>query len=108
MQMALFKHIAKYFFPQRDVTLVKKKYHLPEIINLNFKFSQDGWFVVTSPDLPGFVTEAKNKDELIDMVNDAVLTYFDVPRRDADMVYDELKLGDNVIKYTGALMTRTA
>lgn len=95
-------------FPQKNPALVKKRFQLPDSLNLNFKFSQDGWFVVTSPDLPGFITQANSKDELIEMVNDAVLTYFDVPRREGDIVYNRLKLGGETIQYTGELVTQAA
>lgn len=106
MQNEYLNKILRSLFPQKDPILVKKQYKLPNALNLNFKFSQDGWFVVTSPDLPGFITEAKSKDELIEMVNDAVLTYFDVPKMDADIVYDQLKLGNETIQYKGVLMTQ--
>src|SRR5215207_9460176 len=92
--------------PAKDPAVIKKQYRLPESLNLDFKFSQKGWFVVTSPDLPGFVTEAKSKDELIEMVNDAVLTYFDVPKASGDIVYNQLKLGNETIQYHGQLVTQ--
>lgn len=77
-------------FPQKDAISIKREYHLPNSLNLTFKLSPDGWFVVTSSDLPGFITQAKSQDELVEMINDAVLTYFDVPRRAADIVYDRI------------------
>lgn len=103
-----FESIFRYFFPHKDRIAVKRMYHMPESLNLEVEFTQDGWFVVTSPELPGLITEAKDRDELVEMVNDAALTYFNVPRRDADVVYDEFRLGDEVIKYKGELKTRIA
>ncbi len=108
MQNYLFNKVFRVLFPHRDVVSVKREYHLPNSLNLTVKLSPDGWFVVTSPELPGFVTQARSHDELIEMVNDAVLTYFDVPKRVADVVYDQLKFGDQTIQYNGQLVTRSA
>ena len=35
------------------------------------------WYMATSPDLPGLVTQGKGVDETIEMVKDAILAYFD-------------------------------
>lgn len=71
---------------------VKKKYGIPEKINFHVTRKPSGWFVITSPDLPGLVSQCKNLDELMQMYNDAVLTYFDVPKRESDYVFNELDL----------------
>lgn len=104
----LLERIFRYVFPHKNPIEVKRAYHMPESLKLDVELTKDAWFVVTSSDLPGLITEAKDKDELVEMVNDAALTYFNVPRRDADIVYDEFYLGDEVIKYKGELKTRTA
>ena len=42
------------------------------------------------------------------MLNDAILTYFDVPKREADVVYDRVTVGDQVIQYRAQLQTQHA
>ncbi len=91
--------------PGKDPASIKREFGLPEKIDLRFRVTDDGWFVVVSPDLPGLVTQAQSQQELIEMVNDAVLTYFDVPKSAGDMVYNRIKLGDKVIEYEGQLQT---
>lgn len=58
---------------------IKFKYGIPDKINFKIKTTKDGWMLITSPDLPGLITQAKNPKQLHKMINDAVLTYFDVP-----------------------------
>ena len=77
----------------QDPALVKRGYGIPDKINLNVRVTPNGWLVATSAELPGLVTQAKNQEELIVMINDAVLAYFDVPKKDADMIYDQLSFG---------------
>lgn len=100
--------IFRAFYPHQDPGLIKRKYGIPEAINLNFTLKPNGWFIVTSPDLPGLVTEAKTQDELVLMVNDAVLTYFDVPKKEADIIYNQFNIGNQMIQYTGQLVTKAA
>jgi predicted RNase H-like HicB family nuclease len=91
-----------------DPVEIKRRYNLPDAISLNVRL-EDGWFIVSSPELPGLVTQARSQEELVAMVNDAVLTYFDVPRREADVVYD--RLVDNsgqLIQYQAKLQTQVA
>ncbi len=102
--MKLFRAV----FTHKDPASVKKEYHLPDSLNWTIRLTPDGWFVATSNELPGLVTQAKSQEELIEMINDAVLTYFYVPKRDADNVYNQLKLGDQIIQYTRELVTRAA
>jgi len=108
MQHRFFHSLFRVLFPQQHPSDIKKRYHLPEALNLHIKLGTNGWFIVTSPDLPGLVTQAKSQEELIEMVNDAVLTYFDVPKRAADIVYNQLNLGNQLIEYKGKLATKTA
>lgn len=103
-----FNKILRAFFPHKDPNLIKSKYNLPSNLNLNIQLSKEGWFVVTSPDLPGLVTQANGRQELIEMLNDAALSYFDVPKRDADIVYQQLNFGDEVIRWEGSLQTQNA
>ena len=69
---------------------VKAKYGIPNEINLNIETTPDGWFLVTSKELPGLITSARNARELLEMVNDAILTYFDVPEREAREVFNKI------------------
>lgn len=71
---------------------IRKKYNLPEKLELEVNLTKDGYFVLTSKDLPGLITEAKDGKELIEMFNDAVLTYFDVPKKEGNVVYGRLDI----------------
>ena len=66
---------------QPDLALIKEKYNIPGSIKLDLSLTEKGWIVATSPDLPGLITQAKSGKELFEMVNDAVLTYFNVPEQ---------------------------
>ena len=108
MLQSFLNTLLRLVYPAKHPSFLKKEYYLPDTLNLRFKLMPDGWFVVTSPELPGFVTQARSHEELIDMVNDAVLTYFDVPKKEGDVVYNQLQLGDTVIEYKGQLATKAA
>ena len=98
----------RFLYPHKNPMLVKREYGMPETLNLNIRLTEDGWFVVTSSDLPGLITQARNHQELIEMFNDAVLAYFDVPRKEADIVYDRLNMGNQVIQYRAKAQTQAA
>ncbi len=104
----IFETLFRFIYPHKNPIFIKQTYGLPESLDLNIRMTEDGWFVVTSPNLPGFVTQAKDQQELIEMVNDATLTYFDVPRKEADIIYDYVKFGDKVIEYKAKLQTKPA
>ena len=95
-------------FPVRNVSEIKRKYGMPDLLNLVVRVDENGWFIVQVPELKGLVTQARSMDELVEMVNDAVLCYFDVPRREADVVYDRFQIGDRVLEYRGQLQTQPA
>ena len=80
------------FTKQKTPAEIKKKYGIPDKINLSFEITADGWFLVTSPELPGLITQARNAKELIIMVNDAILTYFDVPKREANEIFNVISI----------------
>lgn len=88
----LFHKIFRQFVPEKHPLQVKKKYGIPDKINFNVIRKPSGWFVITSPDLPGLVSQCKNLDGLVEVYNDAILTYFDVPKRESDYVFNELNL----------------
>lgn len=97
--------IFRFFFPQAHPADVKLKYKLPDSITLNIELTKDGWYLAESPDIPGLFTQARTQEELLDMVNDAILTYFNVPKREADYVYDKLQIGDQKVRYNVQLRT---
>jgi predicted RNase H-like HicB family nuclease len=86
-----------------DKMEIQRRYGLPETLNLSFRITSDGWFAVSSSDLPGFVTQARSREELLEALNDAVLTYFNVPQHCGDVVYDKLNIGGEVVTFEGAL-----
>lgn len=53
----------------------------PESLHVDLRRSKDGGFVALIKTFPGCVTQADSFSELIDMVNDAVRTYFEVPKK---------------------------
>lgn len=85
--MNLFRKI----FPQKDPGYIKQKYNIPDKIDWKVQLNRRG-LVATSEDLPGLVTNADNPEELLEMMNDAVLEYFDVPKLESDYVFDVLNL----------------
>lgn len=83
--------LLRLFFPQKDPQYIKNKYNIPDTIGWDVKLTKDG-LVATSKDIPGLVTNASNPEELLEMINDAVLEYFDVSKFDSDYVFDKLDL----------------
>ena len=104
----LSEKIFRLLYPHKNPAIVKQEYGIPESLNINVRISEDGWFIVSSPELPGLITQAKDHQELIEMINDAVLTYFDVPRKEADIIYDRVNFGDQVIQYRAKAQTQPA
>lgn len=77
-----------FFSSKKDPFQVRKEYNIPTKVQLSIQITPDGWFLVTSPELPGLITQARNAKELLEMVNDAILTYFDVPKKEADEIFN--------------------
>ncbi|OGM71325.1 hypothetical protein A2897_00830 [Candidatus Woesebacteria bacterium RIFCSPLOWO2_01_FULL_44_24b] len=66
------------------------KYKLPKAVSVSLKKSRSGGFIVVLPEYPGAMSYAENLGELVNVVNDLVLTYFRVPRKEAlkaDFIY---------------------
>ena len=59
------------------------KYHLPKKVEVILNKSTEGGFVVEFPKLPGCFTQIDDFSELNENVTDAILTYFDVARHEA-------------------------
>lgn len=53
----------------------------PAKIAVRVTRSRDGGFVASILSIPGAITQADSLSELLDMVNDAVRTYFGVPKK---------------------------
>src|SRR3989338_8481560 len=87
----MFYRLFRTIFPPQHPADIIREYHIPEQIRFTFR-SKNGWIIATSDDLPGFVTEARNPQELLEMINDGILTYFDVPRRVGDIVNDQMTI----------------
>lgn len=65
-----------------------EKYNLPKKVKILLQKAKEGGYVVEFPDLPGCFTQVENLSKLHENITDAVLTYFDVPRKEASkMVY---------------------
>ncbi|MCK4592583.1 hypothetical protein KAT63_04065 [Candidatus Parcubacteria bacterium] len=91
--------IFRSIYPSQYPQEIKNRYGIPEKLELDIAFTKDGYFILTSKDLPGLITEAENGKELIKMFNDAILTYYDVPKREGDIVYDSLNIhGHGIFK----------
>ncbi|PIS14256.1 hypothetical protein COT64_03620 [Candidatus Shapirobacteria bacterium CG09_land_8_20_14_0_10_39_12] len=61
---------------------IHKKYNLPSSIKVFLKKSKKG-FIVVLPEYSGAISYVENLNELVDVVNDLILTYFQVPRKEA-------------------------
>lgn len=62
---------------------LSERYQLPKKVQVAFKKVKEGGFIVEFPDLPGCFTQAEDLSSLDEQVTDAILTYFDVPRKEA-------------------------
>lgn len=62
------------------------KYHLPKRVEVGLHKAKEGGYVVEFPGLPGCYTQVEDLSKLHENVTDAILTYFDVPRRIASKV----------------------
>ena len=80
------------FFKKEPPEVIRAKYHIPAKIKLSVDITSDGWFVVSSPELPGLLTQAQTAKELLEMVNDAILTYYDVPKREVKEIYNRITI----------------
>jgi len=79
---------------------IRAKYAIPDKIDHKVRLTDDGWFVITAPDFPGLITQGRNGKEILDMFNDAVLTYFNVPREDGERIFNRMKIdGVGKIEY---------
>jgi len=102
----LYNLIFPSFLPTAEIC---RKYHIPEAIKLHIRITDNGWLVATSPDLLGLITQAHNVKKLLVMVNDAILTYFDVPKQEANIVFPHINLeGQGSLSYKHKLQPQFA
>lgn len=67
---------------QEDIKAIHRFRSLfPSELEVRVRRSEDGGFFAEILTFPNVITEADTFSELIDMVNDAVLTYFEVPNQ---------------------------
>jgi predicted RNase H-like HicB family nuclease len=93
------------FVPQRQPGEIKRKYGIPDQLDWEIELTNDGWFVAQCKQQTGIMTQARSKKELLAMMNDAVLTYYGVPWRESDFVFNKLRLADEVICYEAQTQT---
>lgn len=84
--------IFRLFFPGLSSEEIKKKYKIPDTFHLKIRMTNDGYFILTCEELPGLVTEASSGKELLEMFNDAMLSYYDVPKREGDIVHNKMNI----------------
>jgi len=60
--------------------LIKYQAKLPDKLEVQITKSEDFGYAVKILNLPGCFTQVENTGELFFMVNDAVCTYFDIPK----------------------------
>lgn len=90
----MLNQIYRFFCPAISVAEIKQKYNIPDKFNVHIRFTNDGYLVLTCEELPGLITEAKNGKELLEMFNDAILTYYDVTKREGDVVHNKMEIGN--------------
>ena len=60
--------------------LIKYQAKFPDKLEVQITKSDDFGYAIKILNLPGCFTQVENAEELLIMVNDAVYTYFDIPR----------------------------
>lgn len=90
--MYLFDRLFRVFFPAQTPEDIQRQYNIPNSFHTKIRITNDGYFVLTCDELPGLVTEAKDGKQLLRMFNDALLTYYNVPRRVGDIVHNTLDI----------------
>ena len=77
------------FFRKKEIlpeVLQAINWKLPDSLEVEIKESKGGGFYAVVKNLPGCITQADSGQELYEMVNDAVYTYFQIPREYAPYV----------------------
>lgn len=87
-----FQKLFRKFIPAKDPTVIIKEYGIPESITVQVRRTPTGQFVIASPELPGLISQSDDLKHIVEMYNDAILTYFDVPKRESDYIFNALRL----------------
>lgn len=66
---------------RKQQELIRFSTILPEKLEIEIHRAQEGGFWAKVKNLPGCNTQGENFFDLIEMINDAVFTYFEVPER---------------------------
>lgn len=66
---------------KENETILKLRGLFPSTIKVRVTRSADGGFFAEIINFPGCLTEADAFSELVDMINDCVKTYFDIPQK---------------------------
>lgn len=64
---------------ERNIREIRERF--PSILSVDVNRSRDGGFTAEVSTFSGCYTEAESFTGLVDMVNDAVKTYFEIPRK---------------------------
>ena len=59
--------------------IMKLRAQFPQRLNISVHCCEEGGFAAKINNLPGCITEGDTFIELIEMINDCVYTYFDIP-----------------------------
>ena len=98
---------------RRKMSMVKtqnsvfQKYGIPPKINFCLHQTREGYWV-ESPTLPGLYTQGDTIDKLISNLEDAILTYFDVPRGRAKQLSGFLEMRFSAEAVLGTVPGRAA
>jgi len=84
--------IYRFFYPAKSIEQLKKEYSIPSNFNAHIRFTNEGFLILTCEELPGLITEGKDGKELLENFNDAVLTYYDVSKKEGDVVHNRLNI----------------
>lgn len=66
---------------KEEEKFIKYMMMLPSKLNVEIYRAQEGGFWAKVKNIPGCVTQGENFLELVEMINDAVFLYFDVPEK---------------------------
>lgn len=71
------------FFRKKEIisqVLIAYKWRFPEKLEISVNPSKDGGYIAYINNFPGCITQAETGQELFEMVNDALYTYFEIPK----------------------------
>lgn len=61
--------------------IMKLRSQFPRRLDISIHCCEEGGFAAIINNLPGCITEGDTFSELIEMINDCVYTYFDIPQK---------------------------